>query len=149
MLDKIADGIRKVNELVAEIATSSNEQAQGFSLISAAVGQMDQVTQSNAANAEESASAAEELSAQAEDLHRSVAELQMMVGGSGHASLSGGVPATPAMSRPQPAPAPQARKQPQPHAQPAPAPRREQASDAGEVDVESVLPLDDHEFADL
>jgi methyl-accepting chemotaxis protein len=42
---------------------------------------MDQVTQSNAANAEESASASEELSAQAEELSQIVRELQNMVGG--------------------------------------------------------------------
>jgi methyl-accepting chemotaxis protein len=43
---------------------------------------MDSVTQSNAANAEESASAAEELSAQAEQLGQMVVELQGVVGGS-------------------------------------------------------------------
>ena len=40
-----------------------------------------QVTQQNAANAEESASASEELSAQAEELNKMVAELQRLVGG--------------------------------------------------------------------
>jgi methyl-accepting chemotaxis protein len=81
-LGEIADGSRKVNDLVAEIAAASNEQAQGIEQISTAVGQMDQVTQSNAANAEESASAAEELSAQAEEMNRMVAELRKLVGGS-------------------------------------------------------------------
>jgi len=42
---------------------------------------MDQVTQSNAANSEESASAAEELSAQAEEMQRMVRDLVAMVGG--------------------------------------------------------------------
>jgi methyl-accepting chemotaxis protein len=42
---------------------------------------MDKVTQSNAANAEESASAAEELNAQAENLKEAVNELLTMVDG--------------------------------------------------------------------
>ncbi len=50
------------------IATASKEQAQGIEQINVAVGQMDQVTQAAAANAEQSASAAEELSAQAQEL---------------------------------------------------------------------------------
>ena len=80
-LEEIADGSGKVNELVAEIAAACNEQAQGITQINQAVGQMDQVTQSNAANAEESASAAEELSAQAEELTNMVRQLQAIVGG--------------------------------------------------------------------
>lgn len=46
----------KVGELVGEIAFASNEQAQGIEQINAAVSEMDQVTQQNAATAEESAS---------------------------------------------------------------------------------------------
>ncbi len=80
-LQEIADNNRKVNDLVAEIAAASNEQAQGIEQISTAVGQMDAVTQKNAANAEESASASEELSSQAEELNRMVVELGVMVKG--------------------------------------------------------------------
>ena len=81
LLDEICGHNRKVNDLVGEIAAASNEQAQGIDQINTAVGQMDQVTQSNAANAEESASASEELSAQAEQLNDVVGQLQHMVGG--------------------------------------------------------------------
>ena len=80
VLDGISDNNRKVNDLVGEIAAASNEQAQGIGQINSAVGQMDQVTQSNAANAEESASAAEELSAQAAQLNMMVGQLQSLVG---------------------------------------------------------------------
>jgi methyl-accepting chemotaxis protein len=44
---------------------------------------MDKVTQSNAANAEESASASEELSAQAETMQQVVGQLIALVGGAG------------------------------------------------------------------
>jgi len=80
-LGEIAEGSRKVNDLVGEISAASSEQSQGIDQISTAVTQMDQVTQSNAANAEESAS--EELSAQAEELSRMVRDLQAIVGGAG------------------------------------------------------------------
>ena len=46
-----------------------------------AISQLDQVTQQNAANAEESASASEELSAQSEQLSNMVGDLATMVGG--------------------------------------------------------------------
>jgi methyl-accepting chemotaxis protein len=74
---------RKVDGLVAEIATASNEQSQGIGQVTIAVSQMDKVTQGNAASAEESASASEELSAQAEMMRDSVRSLQNLVGGRG------------------------------------------------------------------
>jgi len=80
-LSEIAEGSRKVNDLVGEISAASNEQSQGIGQISTAVTQMDQITQSNAANAEESASASEELSAQAEELSRMVGDLEGIVNG--------------------------------------------------------------------
>jgi len=74
---------REVDGLVAEIATASTEQTQGIIQVNTAVSQMDKVTQTNAASAEESASAAEELSAQAVVLQESVAELLAIVDGAG------------------------------------------------------------------
>jgi methyl-accepting chemotaxis protein len=49
---------------------------------------MDKVTQSNAANAEESASASEELNAQAEQMNTIVAELSALIGGSTSANTA-------------------------------------------------------------
>ncbi|MFW6061634.1 MAG: methyl-accepting chemotaxis protein [Planctomycetota bacterium] len=91
VLRDIAEGNSKASDLVSEIAAASNEQAQGIDQINTAVGQMDQVTQSTAANAEESASAAEELSAQAEELQHMVRELERVVygGQASHSSDSG------------------------------------------------------------
>ena len=64
-LTQIVTKARQVDELVAEIATASREQSQGIDQVNTAVTQMDKVTQTNAASAEESASASEELTAQA------------------------------------------------------------------------------------
>ena len=80
-LQQIVTKARQVDELVAEIATASKEQSQGIGQVNTAVSQMDKVTQSNAASAEESASAAEELNAQALTLKGIIADLQKLVGG--------------------------------------------------------------------
>jgi PAS domain S-box-containing protein len=67
-LEEIVGGSSKVADLVEEITSASKEQAQGIDQINRGLEQVDQVTQSNTANAEESASAAEELSSQAQQL---------------------------------------------------------------------------------
>ena len=78
---QVAGSTSKVGELIGEIAAASNEQAQGIEQVNTAVSEMDKVTQTNAANAEESASASEEMSAQSEQLKAMVNELLIMVGG--------------------------------------------------------------------
>jgi methyl-accepting chemotaxis protein len=80
-LNEIVTKVRQVDELVTEVAGASREQTDGIAQINMAVGQMDKVTQSNAATAEESAAAAEELNAQAEVMKQSVANLLQLVGG--------------------------------------------------------------------
>jgi methyl-accepting chemotaxis protein/methyl-accepting chemotaxis protein-1 (serine sensor receptor) len=70
-----------VKTLVDEVNMGRQEQARGIDQIAKAVAQMDQVTQTTAASAEESASASEELSAQAQALNHIVVELAELVGG--------------------------------------------------------------------
>lgn len=85
-LQDILAHVQKVDELAAEVASASNEQSTGISQVSAAVSQMDKVTQANAASAEESASASEEMNAQAEQLRIAVKELVRLVDGSARPS---------------------------------------------------------------
>ena len=82
-LEEIVGKARQVDEMAGEVAAASQEQSQGITQVNTAVTQMDKVTQSNAANAEESAAAAEELTAQAESLKDAVAELLRLVDGQG------------------------------------------------------------------
>jgi methyl-accepting chemotaxis protein len=91
-LNEIVAKARQVDELAAEVANASHEQTQGIVQINGAVSEMDKVTQSNAASAEESAAAAEELNSQAGALKQAVKELVQLVGESGDADL----PAAPA-----------------------------------------------------
>lgn len=64
------------SQYLQEIAVASKEQSQGIEQISKAIGQIEQVTQSNSANAEEGAAAAEELAAQAVQLHSMLEEIK-------------------------------------------------------------------------
>ena len=80
-LNEVTVQAKKISELMAEIAASSQEQSQGISQINSAIAQMETVVQQNAANAEESASASEELSAQAQNLKEMVRQLVILVHG--------------------------------------------------------------------
>ncbi len=79
-LQDIVSKVRKVDELISEVAAASREQSQGIEQVTDAVNQMDRITQSNAAVAEESASASEELNAQAQALKEAVVQLLALVG---------------------------------------------------------------------
>ncbi len=68
ILDEIVAASAKVSQMNAEVTSASEQQSKGISQINLAMTQMEKVTQSNAASAEESASASEELSAQAHEL---------------------------------------------------------------------------------
>ena len=76
-LSEIVSGVTKVADLVGEIAAASNEQAKGISQINQSLGQIDKVTQQNAATAEETASASEEMSAQANQLKEMLAHFKL------------------------------------------------------------------------
>ncbi len=73
----------QVKTLVDEVQLGSQEQARGINEVGKAIVQMERVTQSSAASAEEGAAAAEELTAQASTLQEIVDSLTAMVGGSG------------------------------------------------------------------
>jgi methyl-accepting chemotaxis protein len=63
--------VRQVADSMGEIRVNTSEQSLGMASISAAVSQLDQMTQQNAAAVEESASAAQSLQGQARELRDS------------------------------------------------------------------------------
>ncbi len=69
--------------MIVEISTASAEQSIGISQMGEAVGQMDQVTQQNAALVEESAAAAASLKEQAQQLVQAVAVFKLGQHGEG------------------------------------------------------------------
>jgi len=82
ILTDIVSGIQQVRQLNTEVSAASLEQAEGISHISAAISQMEQVTQGNAAHSEESAAASQELSTQAHKLNQMIDELITIIQGS-------------------------------------------------------------------
>ncbi len=76
----IRQTIEQVSDLMSNVAAGSKEQAQGVEPISTAAAQLNQVTQSSAANAEETAAASQELASQAEMLDAIVQRLAGLSG---------------------------------------------------------------------
>jgi methyl-accepting chemotaxis protein len=76
-LQEINERATRVSEVIMEIAAASEQQNEGIRQISGGIEQMNQITQHNAANAEESASAAEELSGQAYEMQSMVANFKL------------------------------------------------------------------------
>jgi methyl-accepting chemotaxis protein len=60
-LTEIVGSIKRVGEIVAEIADASAEQSSGLDQINKALAQMDEVTQQNSALVEQNAAAAKTL----------------------------------------------------------------------------------------
>jgi methyl-accepting chemotaxis protein len=76
-LQQIVVQVEQIDSLVAEIAASAQEQATGLGEVNAAVNQMDQVTQQNAAMVEESTAASHALRSEATELRRLIGEFQV------------------------------------------------------------------------
>jgi methyl-accepting chemotaxis protein len=67
-LERIVAQVSETNDVIADIAASAQEQAIGLDQVNAAVNQMDQVTQKNAAMVEESTAASHTLAHEADEL---------------------------------------------------------------------------------
>lgn len=67
-LQEIVTAIKKVSDIVAEIAAAAREQASGIEQVNTAILSMDQVTQQNAALVEETAAASQSMGEQAREL---------------------------------------------------------------------------------
>lgn len=80
---QVRKGAERTGTLIREVAAASWEQARGIEQINRAVTEMDQVTQQNAANAQETAAASDDLKSQAEELEKSVRHLVDLVGEQG------------------------------------------------------------------
>ena len=71
-LNEIVDGVKKVGDIISEIAASSQEQAAGIEQVNKAVVQMDEITQQNAALAEEASASSEASLHRATDMNNLV-----------------------------------------------------------------------------
>ena len=81
-MDEIVSSVRRVTDIMTEIAAASIEQSSGIGQVNQAVTQMDDVTQQNAALVEQAAAAAESLEEQASMLSETMSQFRIdSVGG--------------------------------------------------------------------
>jgi methyl-accepting chemotaxis protein len=85
-LEEIVNAVKKVTDIVAEIAAASREQSSGIEQVNKAVMQMDTTTQQNAALVEEAAAASQAIVEQAQALNGLVARYN--VGDAHHAATA-------------------------------------------------------------
>jgi transcriptional regulator with PAS, ATPase and Fis domain len=75
--EEIVSSIRSVTAIMSEISAASVEQTSGIEQVNQAIGQMDDVTQQNAALVEQAAAAAESLEEQAQNLVNTVGSFKV------------------------------------------------------------------------
>lgn len=90
-LEEIVNSVKKVSDIIAEIAAASEEQASGIDQVNKAVTQLDEVTQQNAALVEQAAAASESMDEQAQGLDRIMQFFS--IGGDSHAAPPSATPA--------------------------------------------------------
>ena len=76
-MQDVMGSIARVGEIIVEITAATHEQSQGISQVNQAVGDIDRMTQQNAALVEESAAAAQSLQDQAGRLAQVVQQFQL------------------------------------------------------------------------
>jgi methyl-accepting chemotaxis protein len=76
-MDELVASVRKVAEIMTEIAAASHEQSSGIEQINKAITQMDNVVQMNASLVEEATAAATSMASQATELAYSVAQFRV------------------------------------------------------------------------
>jgi methyl-accepting chemotaxis protein len=67
-LEEIVTAVKKVSDIIAEIAAASQEQSAGIEQVNKAITQLDEVTQQNAALVEQAAASSESMDEQAKEL---------------------------------------------------------------------------------
>ncbi|MGA7749965.1 MAG: methyl-accepting chemotaxis protein, partial [Gallionella sp.] len=82
-MHEVVTAVRRVTDIMAEIAAASNEQSTGIEEVNHAIVQMDDVTQQNAALVEQAAAAAEAMQGQAEALKEAVGVFKLKTGSGG------------------------------------------------------------------
>ena len=86
LLGRIVNRVGEINGLIADIATNADVQATSLDQVNTAVGEMDRVTQQNAAMVEQSTAAARSLADEARELNGVVARFRTGHGDAGEAT---------------------------------------------------------------
>jgi methyl-accepting chemotaxis protein len=91
-MEEIVGSVKKVSELIAEIAAASQEQSSGIGQVNTAITQMDQVVQQNASLVEEATAATESMKEQAASLLQSVSRFKLGADDAAFAALREAAP---------------------------------------------------------
>ncbi len=93
-MQEIVDSVQRVTDIIGEINSAATEQAANIGQVNGSVGEIDRMTQQNAALVEESAAAAQSLREQAARLSQIVQQFQLAdAGTAGYAMARPGSPA--------------------------------------------------------
>ena len=76
-MNEIVGSVQRVSDIIGEISAASSAQSEGIGQVNVAVGELDQMTQQNAALVEQSAAAAESLREQAQRLAQVVSAFRL------------------------------------------------------------------------
>ncbi len=76
-MQEIVQSVQRVTDMIGEITAASTEQSAGIAQVNQAVGNLDQMTQQNAALVEESTAAAQSLREQADQLAQAVSQFKV------------------------------------------------------------------------
>ncbi len=102
-MKEIVDNVERVRDIIGEISSSASEQAEGVNQINAAIANLDQMTQQNAALVEQSAAAASSMSAQAARLTEIVSTFRLRDNQTGRPPAQTTTPMRQPRSTPKPA----------------------------------------------
>ena len=76
-LDQIVTAVKKVSDIIGEIAGASQEQSAGIDQVNKAVMQLDEMTQQNAALVEQASAASQAMASQARSLNEMMAQYKV------------------------------------------------------------------------
>ncbi|MFC0131457.1 methyl-accepting chemotaxis protein [Massilia eurypsychrophila] len=127
-MDEVVASVKRVTDIMSEIANASQEQSAGIEQVNLSIIEMDSMTQQNAALVEEAAAAAQSLQDQASELAHVVSIFKLVEGEETHQAVQPAAVAAPSAVRAAAARPAQLRstrpalKKPAPSAAPSPAP---------------------------
>jgi methyl-accepting chemotaxis protein len=135
-MDEVVASVKRVTDIMSEIANASQEQSAGIEQVNLSIIEMDSMTQQNAALVEEAAAAAQSLQDQASELAHVVSIFKLVEGEETQVKPKPAVVAAPVAPRAaKPAQLRSVRpalKKPAPAAAPAPKPKKVAAATSGD-----------------
>jgi len=99
-MDEVVASVKRVTDIMGEIANASLEQSRGIEQVNMSIIEMDSMTQQNAALVEEAAAAAQSLQDQASELAHVVSIFKLVEGEEVHVSAPSTIAAAPAATPP-------------------------------------------------